>query len=96
MANQDTKLSKEQQGKLIRWLSEKGVEHNCPVCQENNWTVGDQLIRAAVHTPGVNVLGGPSLPMAYMLCNNCMYIRQFAAIPIGLLEVEKPEDKSDG
>ncbi|MGR3315543.1 hypothetical protein [Roseovarius indicus] len=96
MTEEKEKLSKEQLETFAGWLKEKGIGHRCPVCNSNDWTLGDRLIRSEFFTPNVTTLGGPSMPMAFMLCNNCMYVRQFAAIPIGLVKAEKQEEDPGG
>lgn len=89
------KLTQEDKAKVVSWLNEKAKSAHCPVCGVNDWTVGDDLLNGMVFSGGNLIVGGPAYPMAFIVCNNCAYTRQFMAIPIGLLPSEA-EGKNDG
>lgn len=89
MAGINGKLDHDQRRKFIEWINEKAVNHNCPVCNHNNWTTGPQLVTPMTHADSGIMIGGASLPMALLLCNNCAFVRHFAAIPIGLIATEQ-------
>ena len=94
MPSNDGVLTRAEQEKISAHLNEKGKNHNCPVCGENNWTIGEHLLNGMVHTPGSMRIGGPTYPMAFVVCRNCSYLRQFMAVPLGL--GANLEDGSDG
>lgn len=95
MPDQNGQLNKEEKQKITAWLDEKGVNHSCPVCTKNKWTLGDHLISGMVHTGSGVSIGGAAYPTAFLVCTNCAYTRHFMAVPMGLLEA-RPEEKSNG
>ena len=78
-------LSSDQLEKLQKWMNNKGLNPTCPVCNENKWSTGD-VISAPVFDKGGFQIGGPTVPMVQLICNNCAYVRLFAAVPIGLVD----------
>lgn len=77
-------LSQAEQQRVQSWLNTRGRQHSCPVCGANNWSIGD-VVSAPIYTNGGVQLGGPSVPMVQLVCSNCVYVRLFAAKPIGLV-----------
>jgi hypothetical protein len=92
MPSSDGTLSKGDQEKISVHLNDKGKNHNCPVCGENNWAIGRHLLIGMVHTPNAVQIGGPSYPMAFISCNNCSFVRQFMAVPLGILTTDEPAE----
>lgn len=92
MANSDGKLTKQDQDKVGAWLNEKGSHHACPVCQTNDWIVGEHLINNMAFSGGNLVVGGPTYPTAFVVCTNCAYVRQFMAVPLGITAQEPQKD----
>lgn len=88
-------LTQDEKQKIVAWLNEKGVNHSCPFCGQNNWSIGDHLLSGMVHTGGGLVIGGAAYPSAFTVCNNCAYTRQFMAVPIGIFQTETPEGKKN-
>jgi len=82
------RLSEADTEKLTAWLREKSKNARCPVCENapTNWIVGDHLIHGMPYYPGGSlVLGGSAAyPQAFVVCDNCFYVRAFMAVPIGL------------
>lgn len=78
-------IDQEQLNKLQSWLNSKGVNPNCPACGHSKWTVGD-VIAAPVFAGGGFNIGGPTVPMVQVICNNCAYVRLFAAVPAGVVK----------
>jgi hypothetical protein len=85
MPDQNGKLTAEDKMKAIEWLNSKAKFHNCPSCGANNWTVGDDLLNLLPYTGGSMLIGGPTYPVAFLVCNTCAYVRQYMAIPMGIL-----------
>jgi C4-type Zn-finger protein len=79
------KLSPEGKQKFVEWLNEKSKSAECPVCGTNQWNVGDDLLNLTPFTGGTLVVGGLSYPVAFISCGNCMYVRHFMAVPLGLV-----------
>ena len=77
-------LTEEQKKKVGEWLDiRKKTNAVCPSCSLNNWDFGD-VISAPVYTPGGIAMGVSTVPMVQVICNNCAFIRLFAAVPIGI------------
>ena len=97
MKEQDGRLSAADKNKVTAWLNEKGVNHSCPVCGENEWIVGDHLLTGVLHFPdGGMSLGGAAYPTVILVCSNCAYTRHFMAGPIGLLKNALSGGAQDG
>ena len=89
-------LPQAQRDKFREWLKKKGHGGPCTVCGSNKWTIGRHLLSGmTVSGAGLNI-GGAIYPTAFIVCDTCFYVRQFMAVPIGLVEDDKPEDASDG
>lgn len=93
MPETNGQLTSGEKEKFLAWVNEKGVNHNCPVCQKNNWTVGDHLLSGMVHTGNGISIGGAAYPTAILVCTNCAYTRNFMALPIGLLGDETASEE---
>lgn len=86
MSDQSGTISKGDKEKIVAWLNEKATMHHCPSCGKNNWTIGNDLINMMPFSGGDVIIGGPTYPAAFLVCNHCAYIRQYMAIPMGLLQ----------
>ena len=86
MPDSNGALTNEERKKIENWMNEKGKTHKCPVCDKNEWAVGAHLLQASIYTPETTILGGPSYPLAFIVCINCAYTRKFMAVEIGLVK----------
>ena len=77
-------LSEEQIGKVKAWFAAHGVRGDCPQCGHREHSTAD-LISAPNFTPGSMIIGGPTVPMLPVICNNCGHVRLFAAVLMGLM-----------
>jgi hypothetical protein len=84
MPNADGKLTPAEIETFRLWLNQKQRNHNCEVCGENNWGLGEHLLHGQIFTGGGLVVGGTTYPQAFIVCNNCAHIRLFMAVPIGI------------
>jgi hypothetical protein len=85
----------ERQDKIIDVFSRKGANKPCPRCGKNSFAIIEEYITLAIQKDLNNiVIGGPSIPAAVAICNNCGYISLHALGAIGLLE--KVNTKGDG
>jgi hypothetical protein len=68
----------------IHWIGSKWPEarRGCIVCGENNWGVGDNIVRLQTRE-------GPAYPSVAVVCNVCGYTMLFNAVRMGLLPEEK-------
>lgn len=95
MPDKNGKLTEADQKKAVDWLNSKTKFHNCPSCGENNWTVGPELLNFMPYTGGGLVIGGPTYPVAFIVCNSCAYIKQYMAIPMGIIGAGIKADKEN-
>ena len=95
MADEDQlKLTQDQRNLIAEGLTKKGARHPCPACGMNQWLVGEHLIRADVFSSGGTILGGPSYPLAFVVCQNCFFLRPHLAMPLGVVPPQ-PTQASD-
>ena len=79
-------LDQEQLSKVNNWMRQKGVTDRCPACGNNTWSVSE-IVSAPIAMRGGGIqLGGRNVPVLQLVCNHCMFIMQFAAVPMGLIE----------
>ena len=77
-------LTPEQSKKTQDFLNRKRRNHQCPSCGQSNWSPGDVIMAPVMQNGGV-AMGGPSVPMVQVICDNCAYVQLYAAVPIGLI-----------
>jgi hypothetical protein len=64
--------------------------NGCPICQNRNWTIADEIVMATtVSLGGSTVIGGPFIPMAQVICANCGFVAHHA---VGALGVNLSDD----
>lgn len=95
MPEENGKLTQKDKTKIADWLNNKSKFHNCPSCGSNAWTLGDDLLNLMVYSGGNLVLGGPTYPVAFLVCNTCAYVRQYMAVPMGIISTSPSEGKND-
>lgn len=78
-------LTTSQKETIVKTLKSKsGLA--CPMCQNKQWTIGDEIVSVnPVSLSGSTVMGGPFIPMVQVVCNNCGFISHHA---LGLLGVK--------
>jgi predicted nucleic-acid-binding Zn-ribbon protein len=74
-------LSAEHTKKLEAWMKAHNAANPCPMCGSKHWGTGE-IISAAVMQGKNTVLGGPSIPMVQVICDNCSYVALFAAVRV--------------
>jgi len=90
MAEDRSLLSTENQQKIVDWVKAKKGMTPCPVCQTNSWTVAPHLTYPTIYSQKGTFPGTVSYPMVILYCKNCFYIRQFMAVPIGVVSANGP------
>ncbi len=78
-------LTPEQIHKVAAWLDSKSSRSSCPVCGNQRWEVGD-IVASVNFSKGGVVLGGRIVPTVQVICSNCYFVMNFAAVPLGLVE----------
>ncbi len=77
-------LTTNQKDTIITSLNSKS-KVVCPFCQQNQWTIGEEIVSAnSVSLAGSTVLGGPFIPMVQLICNNCGFISHHALAVLGI------------
>jgi len=83
-------IDQSQQQKINKWLQSKfPIGLRCPLCSGNKWTIGDISI-ANQFDPNGGVSIGGGVPVVLLVCNNCMHVPSFAAVPMGLAPQGSP------
>jgi RNase P subunit RPR2 len=80
-------FTQEDSQRIIAWLNSHSVSAECPSCKTNNrWEIGDKIIYDKA-TPFINtrVSNKTILPLVYLVCGHCGFIRYYSAEKIGLL-----------
>jgi len=81
--------------KIAKKLSEKGATRPCHRCGQNSFTVLEGFTNIHIQdrfSAGL-VIGGPSVPVAHIACNNCGAITSHA---LGALDMLPQEGAKDG
>lgn len=78
------RLTAEDKQVIGDWVASKCTSHDCPVCGQNSWAIGDYLIQNGSYVAGSSKPGRASYPAAMLMCSNCAYVRSFMAAPMGL------------
>jgi len=57
---------------VVKWLNSRSNEHNCPVCQKNDWSVGDYFMHGVLFSPNQppSMAGGSAYPIVFLVCNS--------------------------
>lgn len=77
-------LSMGDREKIARWIGSKQKRSQCPVCDADEWVVGEHLLHGVPASRGGLILGGTNYPTAFLVCGNCAYTRHFMAVPMDL------------
>lgn len=63
----------QKQAKALQWLDEKWLKDNrkCEICDNENWSLADELITQFSFSPSQIQIGGKSFPLIILTCDNC-------------------------
>ena len=79
------KLSPEQIETIKEWLDDKRKNPSCTSCGKNVWSVSDRTWELRpFFGGGLNVGGGPLIPVCIITCSNCGHMVFFNALLIGI------------
>jgi hypothetical protein len=81
----DGKLTPKARDTAVAWLNEKAPSLTCPSCGQKKFTLGEHYLASSVWHGGNMLLGGPSYPMFFVVCDNCFHTMTFSAIATGVL-----------
>lgn len=76
-------------------LSEKGATKPCHRCGQNSFVILDGFTHIQIQSEFSKgmVIGGPSVPVVHIACNNCGALTPHA---LGALDMLPKEEASDG
>ena len=79
---------------IARKLEEKKATQHCHRCSHNSFTVleGFSNIQIQEDLTAVLVIGGPSVPVALIACNNCGAITPHALGALDMLPLEEDDN----
>lgn len=77
-------MDKKQTQKAEKWLESKLKSHTCPKCGTDNWGIGEIVAGNVLTDKGVT-MGGTTYPMLLVVCDNCAYTEEYAAVKMGLV-----------
>jgi predicted nucleic-acid-binding Zn-ribbon protein len=85
--------------RALAWMTEKWVgERTCPICQTNNWTIGD-IVELRPYEGGNLIVGSTRglFPAFQVICDYCGYTHLVNAAKSGVVRIEeyKSENTSD-
>ena len=84
-------LTDDQKRRIVEWLKQRGAPKHCAACGQNNWNLGAHLVVPSTWMGGGISLGGPSYPLAMLICRNCSHTVLFNAVIMGIVEQMKEE-----
>lgn len=85
-------LNKERKEEIANRLNERIGRFECPMCHKGPFSIIDGYVQANIQSNLSSYsLGGASIPMIAIACNNCGYISFHALGALGLLDTQKRE-----
>jgi hypothetical protein len=93
MPEQDGRLTKDEKDDLIRKiLSLWKAPHNCPVCGDQNWIIGDHLVQPVTLGASRSImLAGTGYPQVMLISSKCGYTMFLNAVVLGAVPPEAKE-----
>ncbi len=75
---------------VFKWFEEKWPvnKHNCEICNNNTWSLAEDIVTAMPLYDKSIVLGGRSYPQVMLVCKNCGNTKYFNAVTMGLIPGE--------
>lgn len=90
-------LANDQKEKIVKVLNERLGGFQCPMCHKGPFTIIDGFFNISIQSNlSSYTLGGTTVPMVAITCNNCGYISFHALGALGLLDsFQKTNDVND-
>lgn len=85
------KINQEIKNKIANELTKRGVNTSCHRCNHSNFTLLDGFINLPLtkEISGNVIIGGPQVPCAVVVCNNCGNLSYHALGALGMLNENK-------
>ena len=79
-------LDEEKTQKVKNFLEDNVGHFSCSICNSSNWQIGNMVSPPIMSNEGNINMGGQSIPLVELICNNCYHVEFFAAKPIGIFD----------
>ena len=79
-------MNQEDKDRIVNKLKEKGALNDCPRCNHNRFSIVDYSYLQPIEDPKKIVIGGSTIPVVIVGCNNCGFIVQHALGILGLMD----------
>lgn len=91
-----SEFSQEERDRIIKALEAKGATQPCPRCGRNSFSIVGGYFNHFIQANlgGVNI-GGPSIPTAVVVCNNCGWLSEHALGVLDLLPEQPDSAKTE-
>lgn len=91
MADEDGLLSASEMDAAIKWLTSLNKETpTCPLCKNQNWVVGERMVRVSAILPTFQHHATVSFyPFITVMCARCGYTMLMNAVPMGLFQKDE-------
>jgi hypothetical protein len=88
MPNEKLFLTEDEKALFRKWLDSNWADPQiCPFCHNNSWAMGQQLVAPVTIGPNMSTtLGGPVVPLVFLLCQVCAYTMFFNAVMVGVVK----------
>ncbi len=86
MPDAEGKLTQNEKETVRAWLVRWKIRP-CPVCGNQNWTIGDHLVQPVTLGAGQSLmLGGLGYPQVMVISNECGYTHLLNAVIVGVVK----------
>lgn len=75
----------EEQRKVAADALQTRVKNPCPSCGSRSFTIADVVSALPFDPNGPLVIGGPTVPILLVICENCALLIPFSAVKLGLV-----------
>lgn len=84
-------------GIIKKWIEDHWEgEPLCPVCKNNDWTIGKTITELRPFAKGKIVFGRLVYPVVIFSCNVCGHALFFNAIQLGIVKLPPPPPPKEG
>lgn len=89
-------LSEDEKRRIAEALGKKVPHLKCPMCNHNKFSLAEGYFNNFIQDLKNISLGGPSIPTAVIICENCGFVSQHALGALQLLPKEETKDQENG
>jgi predicted nucleic-acid-binding Zn-ribbon protein len=87
-----TPVSQDKLDEIIEILNKRGAVKPCPRCGHKEFTLANAYFNQILQDNLKKiVIGGPTVPCAVVICQNCGFMSQHSLGYLGLLDEEMPK-----